>query len=335
MAWPLSGVGQIGSPFGADRDGGARKHEGNDIAAPRLTPVVAVSDGVITRVAQERGTANCCWTIVEHTDGWQSYYIHLNNDQHGTDDGLGIGLRTDLVEGSAVARGEVIGWVGDSGNAEGTVPHLHFELHNPEGLAVDPRPSLLAAQSAVVLADPQPSWPYADDDGTPAEAIAALLLTQGLLLDCDGTRVDFCPDRIAEPELAAVVAGHIAGKALPDIEGQYRPMDGASACPPQDPCLLYGLPETEIARLAMWIRIDALVATLRPEADGAEGVPAVSLPTADEAEAKLRQIGARDACNPPLDNDRLLNRAETVIRLFSWTQGRNPDPCPPPLQEAR
>ena len=134
---------------------------------------MAVSDGVITRVAQERGSGNCCWTIVEHTDGWQSYYIHLNNDQHGTDDGLCIGLRTDLVEGSAVARGEVIGWVGDSGNAEGTVPHLHFELHNPEGLAVDPRPSLLAAQSAVVLADPQPSWPYADDDGTPAEAITA------------------------------------------------------------------------------------------------------------------------------------------------------------------
>ena len=85
------------------------------------------------------------------------------------------------------------------GNAEATIPHLHFELHNPDGLAVDPRPSLLAAQSAAVLADPQPSWPFADDDGTPAEAIAALLLTQGLLLDCDGTRVDFCPDRIADP----------------------------------------------------------------------------------------------------------------------------------------
>ncbi|HEU5113740.1 MAG TPA: hypothetical protein VFU96_10515, partial [Acidimicrobiia bacterium] len=70
MAWPLSGVGQIGSPFGADRDGGARKHEGNDIAAHRLTPVVAVADGVLTRIRQERGTDNCCWAIVEHTDGW-------------------------------------------------------------------------------------------------------------------------------------------------------------------------------------------------------------------------------------------------------------------------
>ena len=237
---------------------------GNDIAAPRLTPVVAVADGVISRVAQDRGTDNCCWAIVEHTDGWQSYYIHLNNDQYDTDDGLGIGLRTDLVEGLPPPRGEVIGWVGDSGNAEGTVPHLHFELHNPEGLAVDPRPSLLAAQRAAVQADPQPSWPYADDDGSPAEAMTALLLTQGLLLDCDGTGVDFGPDRIAEPELATVVARHIAGKALPDIEGRYRAVDGASACPPlKTPAAPSGC-RADVARLAVWVRIDALVATLRP-----------------------------------------------------------------------
>jgi hypothetical protein len=190
---------------------------------------------------------------------------------------------------------------------------------------------LLAAQNAAVLADPQPSWPYADDDGTSAEAIAALLLTQGLLLDCDGTRVEFCPDRIADPELAAVVARHLAGKAPPEIEGQYRPIGDASACPPPDPCLLYGLPETEIARLAIWIRIDALVATLRPRAE-TEGVPVVALPTVDEAEDKLRQVGARGTCNAALDDDRVLTRAETVIRLFSWIQGRNPEPCPTPLQ---
>ncbi|MGH8944389.1 MAG: M23 family metallopeptidase [Acidimicrobiia bacterium] len=331
MAWPLGGVGQIGSPFGADRDGGARKHMGNDIAAPRLTPVVAVADGVVSRVAQDRGTSNCCWAIVRHTDGWQSYYIHLNNDQYDTDDGLGIGLRTDLVEGSQVARGEVIGWVGDSGNAEGTVPHLHFELRNPEGLAVDPRPSLLAAQGAAVQADPQPSWPYADDDGSPAEAMIALLLTQGLLLDCDETGVDFCPDRIAEPELATVLAGHLSGKVPPQLEGRYLPLTDTSACPPLDPCLFLGLTEADVARLAVWVRIDSLVSTLRPRSE-TEGVPEVFVPTAQEAEAKLREMGARAACNPSLDNDRVLTRAETVVRLVSWIQGRNPESCPPPVQ---
>jgi hypothetical protein len=81
----------------------------------------------------------------------------------------------------------------------------------------------------------------------------------------------------------------------------------------------------------VWVRIDALVATLRPHAQ-TEGVPDVSLPTVDEAEAKLRDIGARAACNPSLDDDRVLTRAETAIRLVSWIQGRNPEPCPPPVQ---
>lgn len=331
LAWPLAGAGQIGSPFGADRDGGARKHLGNDISAPKLTPVVAVADGVVSHIAQERGTPNCCWAIVEHTDGWQSYYIHLNNDQFGTDDGLGVGVRTDLVVGTPVARGEVIGWVGDSGNAEETVDHLHFELRNPGGLAVDPRPSLLVAQQAATLADPQPTWPYIDDDGHPGEALAALLLTQGLLLDCDGSRVNICPDQLAAPEFAAVVAGHLAGKATPPLEAQYQPVVERSACPPMDTCLLHGMPETEIARLAMWIRIDALVSTLRPQ-QPQEGAPEVFLPTVDEAELRLHEIEARGACNPALDAARVLTRAETVQRLVSWVGGTNPEPCPPPPQ---
>jgi hypothetical protein len=331
MAWPLASSAPIGSPFGADRDGGARKHMGNDIAAPRLTPVVAVADGVVSHVAQERGTPNCCWAIVQHSDGWQSYYIHLNNDQFGTDDGLGIGVRPDLVPGTPVARGEVIGWVGDSGNAEETVDHLHFELRNPEGLAVDPRPSLEAAHQAAVFTDPQPNWPYADDDGSPGEDQAALLLTQGLLLDCDGSRINFCPDAIAEPEFSGVIAGYLAGRATPQLQGQYQPVVATATCPPIDTCLLFGVPEGEIARLAMWVRIDALVATLRPKAV-LEGEPEVFLPTADEAESRLLEIGARAACNPALDGGRVLTRAETVVRLVSWIQGAKPEPCPPPGQ---
>ncbi len=335
MAWPLAGVGQVGSPFGADRDGGARKHEGNDIAAPRLTPVLAVADGVMGVISQEQGTANCCWAIVEHADGWQSYYIHLNNDQYGTDDGLGLGVRTDLAPGTPVAKGEVIGWVGDSGNAEGTIPHLHFELHNPEGVAVDPRPSLLAAQAAAVFADPQPVWPYADDDGTPGEAMAALLLTQGLILDCDGSRVNVCPDRVGDPEFVGIIARYLAGKPTPSLQGQYQPVDDTPGCPPRDTCAVYGLPETEIARLAVWIRIDALVSTLRPHTSAKEGTPEVFLPTVDEAEARLREIGSRAACNPALDGGHVLTRSDIVLRLVSWLQAANPEPCPPPLQLTR
>ena len=72
------------------------------------------------------------------------------------------------------------------------------------------------------------------------------------------------------------------------------------------------------------------MATLRPRAE-TEGAD-VALPTVDEAEDKLRQIGARGACNAALDDDRALTRAETVILLSSWIQGRKSEPCPPPLQ---
>jgi hypothetical protein len=327
MAWPLAGAGQIGSPFGADRDGGARKHEGNDIAAARLTPVLAVADGVVSRVVQEQGTPNCGYAIIGHADGWSSYYIHLNNDLFGTDDGLGVGVRTDLVEGTPVTRGEVIGWVGDSGNAEDTIDHLHFELHNPEGLAVDPRPSLLTAHAASSLANPQPAWPYADDDGRAGEAAAAFLLTQGLLLGCDGSALNFCPDSLAGPEFAARVTGHLAGNLTPLLEAHYQPA-GTAGCPPVDHCNLLGVTEADLATVAVWSRINALVSTLRPRMPSEE-VQDVLLPTVAEAEAKLRGSGTLRFCDPPLDQVRVLTRGEAVQRLVAWMSGRRPDPCPP------
>ncbi|HEX6145230.1 MAG TPA: M23 family metallopeptidase [Acidimicrobiia bacterium] len=340
MSWPLAGAGQIGSPFGADRDGGARKHQGNDIAAPKLTPVLAVADGVVVRVAQEVGTEECCWAIVEHDDGWQSYYIHLNNDRYGTDDGLGVGARPDLAVGSRVFRGEVIGWVGDSGNAEETVDHLHFELRDPEGLAVDPRASLEAARIAATLPDPEPTWPYLDDDGHPGEEVAAWLLSEGVPLGCDGTLLRFCPDQVATPELAAAIAAHVSGKAPPPVEARSQSLpdplqnaepgtvEAALGCEPDETCLQIGLTEAELARIAMWVRIDAMVATLLP-AQPAEGSPRVFLLSAEEAEARLRSIGAVEECKPPLDGERLLTRAETAIRLVSWMRGVDPEPCPP------
>ena len=99
-------------------------------------------------------------------------------------------------------------------------------------------------------------------------------------------------------------------------------------CEPVETCLQIGLTESEVARIAMWVRIDAMVATLLP-APPAEGTPKVFLLSAEEAEARLRSIGAVEACKPPLDGERLLTRAETTIRLVSWIRGVDPVPCPP------
>lgn len=127
--------------WGAPRSGG-RHHEGTDIMSPKGTWVVAVDDGIVERLDWNRLSG---WNIkIRHADGWTSHYLHLNNDTTGTDDGEG-GPETAFAEGlevgSFVEAGQVIGFVGDSGNAEGTGSHTHFELH-VDGRKVDPYPYL-------------------------------------------------------------------------------------------------------------------------------------------------------------------------------------------------
>jgi putative cell wall-binding protein len=90
---------------------------------------------------------NCCAMALRHDDGWESWYIHLNNDTPGTDDGQGWGFAPGIESGVHVAEGQLIGWVGDSGNAEWAGSHLHFELHDTTGTPVNPYPHLVAAET--------------------------------------------------------------------------------------------------------------------------------------------------------------------------------------------
>jgi peptidoglycan hydrolase-like protein with peptidoglycan-binding domain len=138
--------------FGACRENCTRRHEGVDILAPKMTPVVAAADATVFWLGSE-----CCSVFLLHDDGWQTWYIHLNNDTPGTDDGQGWGIADGIVPGARVHAGQVIGWVGDSGNAEDTVPHLHFELHASGWIPVDAFPSLAAAYNggSSCAAEPQ------------------------------------------------------------------------------------------------------------------------------------------------------------------------------------
>jgi murein DD-endopeptidase MepM/ murein hydrolase activator NlpD len=130
--------------WGARRSGG-RSHAGTDIMSPKGTWIVAVEDGIVERLDWNQMSG---WNImVRHADGWTSHYLHLNNDTTGTDDGEGgpdAAFAEGLEVGSFVKAGEVIGFVGDSGNAEHTGSHTHFELHI-DGAKVDPYPYLVAA----------------------------------------------------------------------------------------------------------------------------------------------------------------------------------------------
>ncbi|HEU4894903.1 MAG TPA: M23 family metallopeptidase, partial [Acidimicrobiia bacterium] len=140
MAFPVGGTDfRITDSFGDCRDGCARTHEGVDIMADKGVPVYAAGDGIAEWVSATQ--EDCCRLQIDHGDGWSSRYIHLNNDTEDgnggyTDDGLGWGIAPGIVDGTPITKGQLIGWVGDSGNAESTAPHLHFELRR-DGVAVD------------------------------------------------------------------------------------------------------------------------------------------------------------------------------------------------------
>ena len=126
---PVKGVtpAKIQSGFGAPRDAGARRHQGVDIFAPRGTPVIAASDGVVTSVGINRRGGNVVW-MARPMRGESLYYAHLD---------------TQLVTaGSYVRRGDVLGTVGNTGNARGGPTHLHFGIYAHPGGAVDPLPYL-------------------------------------------------------------------------------------------------------------------------------------------------------------------------------------------------
>lgn len=122
LSFPVPGftASAVQSGFGAARNAGARVHEGIDIFAPRGTPVVAVAGGVAGTGTNPLG-GNVVWL---HAAGRRYYYAHL-------DDWAISGT-------SRVRAGDVLGYVGNSGNARTTAPHLHFGIYM--GAAIDPLP---------------------------------------------------------------------------------------------------------------------------------------------------------------------------------------------------
>ncbi|HLT97853.1 MAG TPA: M23 family metallopeptidase [Acidimicrobiia bacterium] len=169
LIFPVQGDHYYSDTFGAPRSGG-RKHEGNDIMTygKKGVPVVAAAAGEVIWISPNQG--DCCYLGIRHADGWVTRYIHLNNDSRRadgsyTDDGKGWGIAPGIQRGTRVEAGQLIGWVGDSGNAENTAPHLHFELRRPDGsnyghgIAVNPYTSLRAA-----LPTPNMKPPCSEDD---------------------------------------------------------------------------------------------------------------------------------------------------------------------------
>lgn len=209
LTFPVQGRSGISSTFGAIRDGGSRLHKGIDISAPKTTPVLASAAGVVSRV--DVGTLAGLYVEIQHSGGWRTLYLHLNNDEPPappppeqictvviveqevaedapvedaptedvptedavaedaaaedtpTDDTaveeaptevvvcedapiveepLTWGTPPEIFVGARVSAGDVIGFVGTSGNASSNAPHLHFEVRMPDGRSVNPQPLL-------------------------------------------------------------------------------------------------------------------------------------------------------------------------------------------------
>jgi hypothetical protein len=143
MVFPVFGDISYRDTFGDPRDGGRRRHAGIDIFGERGLPIVAIAEGVVEKVSEGRLAGQ--YVIVLHDNGWRSKYLHMNNDSPGTDDGAAIGYADGIEVGMRVRAGTVVGYLGDSGNAESTAPHLHFSLHQPDGLPINPYRALVEA----------------------------------------------------------------------------------------------------------------------------------------------------------------------------------------------
>ena len=148
-------VGQVSyiDDFGAPRPGGP--HQGNDLMAAKKSPAVAAESGTVKYWTTSRSGG--CMLYLYGESGTIYYYIHLNNDLTSGNDNRGTcvrGVAYTVKNGARVAPGQQIGYVGNSGDADGGMSHLHFEVHPGGGHAVSPYPYLQKAYRLLFAAKP-------------------------------------------------------------------------------------------------------------------------------------------------------------------------------------
>lgn len=138
---PVAGVppAALRDTWGAPR-GNGRTHQGIDIFAPKGTPVRSTTRGLVFRVGENRLGGSVVWIFGPGRQ--MHYYAHL--DRFG-----------DFEPGDLVTAGDIVGYVGNTGNARGTPPHLHYGIYTPGHGAINPFPLLQRQQSVLNPAVPR------------------------------------------------------------------------------------------------------------------------------------------------------------------------------------
>jgi murein DD-endopeptidase MepM/ murein hydrolase activator NlpD len=127
--FPVVGTSNFSNDYDAPRSNGP--HHAIDIVSGKWQGIVSATNGVVESVNYPQPSWGYAVRI-KGDDNLCYWYLHMNNDTYGTDDGNGGPMNAymyDMNPGNRVVRGQLLGWVGDSGNAENTVPHLHFSVH--------------------------------------------------------------------------------------------------------------------------------------------------------------------------------------------------------------
>jgi len=248
LTFPVLGTTSYSDTFLACRSGCSRKHMGQDLMGPKMSPLVAACTGTVVTLKRETkvGDGNYVGIACDTgpAAGWTAMYLHVNNDTPGTDDGKGTtawSFPSGIAQGVRVLEGQLVGWRGDSGDAETTGPHLHFELRKGNGwggVVYDAYASLRAARH---ISAPTASGPHPDGTLLRTAAGGFYLLQGGQKLGVSpGVRTANSYDvRSAVPVSAAEFALYPSGGRLPlrsgalvsDPAGQVWRVSGSTRFP--------------------------------------------------------------------------------------------------------
>jgi hypothetical protein len=156
IVFPVVGPASFTDDYGDPRGNG--RHDGNDIMAPKRAIAVAAEAGKV-KLWTTSWRAGCMLYLYGKS-GTTYLYVHLNNDLTMKNDNrgkcvAGVAYAKGLKSGDRVVAGQPVGYVGDSGDADGIASHLHFEMHPNDKASINPYPHLKKARRLLFAAPPK------------------------------------------------------------------------------------------------------------------------------------------------------------------------------------